>query len=53
MGVRYLNGYLKSKCVKGIRNITLDELSNKKIAIDASIYMYNCKLKGDLIEYMY
>lgn len=53
MGVRYLNSYLNSKCVKGIRDIDLSELSNKKIAIDASIYMYNCKLKGDLIEYMY
>ena len=53
MGVRYLNGYLNSKCVKGIRRIDLSELSNKKIAIDASIYMYNCKLKGGLIEYMY
>ncbi len=53
MGVRYLNGYLNSKCKKGIRQINLSELSNKKIAIDASIYMYNFKLKGDLIEYMY
>tara|TARA_B110000483_G_scaffold13455_4_gene15270 strand:- start:1723 stop:2676 length:954 start_codon:yes stop_codon:yes gene_type:complete len=53
MGIRYLNNYFYSNCKKGIYNINIDQLSNKKIAIDASIYMYNYKVKGDLIEYMY
>ena len=53
MGIRYLNHYLNSNCKKGIKRININLLANKKIAIDASIYMYNFKVKGDLIEYMY
>ena len=53
MGIRYLNSYFYSNCKKGIYKINISELSNKKIAIDASIYMYNYKVKGHLIEYMY
>ena len=39
MGIRYLNNYLYSNCKKGIYKINTNELSNKKIAVDASIYM--------------
>tara|TARA_B100001121_G_scaffold20440_1_gene16046 strand:- start:9858 stop:10811 length:954 start_codon:yes stop_codon:yes gene_type:complete len=53
MGIRYLNQYMNSNCKKGIQRININLLANKKIAIDASIYMYNFKVKGDLIEYMY
>lgn len=53
MGIRYLNNYFYTNCKKGIYNINIDQLSNKKIAIDASIYMYKYKVKGYLIEYMY
>ena len=53
MGIQYLNKYLTTNCCNGIRRITLEDLRNKKIAIDISIYMYDYKSRGDLIEFIY
>lgn len=53
MGIQYLNKYLIMNCGNSIRRITLDELRNKKIAIDISIYMYDYKSRGDLVEFIY
>tara|TARA_B100001559_G_C16404286_1_gene577264 strand:- start:140 stop:1120 length:981 start_codon:yes stop_codon:yes gene_type:complete len=53
MGIQYLNKYLTANCCNGIQRITLEDLRNKKIAIDISIYMYDYKSRGDLIEFIY
>ena len=50
MGVKYLNRLIKTMCKSSLTKIKLIELSNKKIAIDTSIYMYKYKQQGDLIE---
>ena len=53
MGIQYLNKYLNTNCCNGISYISLDDIRHKKIAVDISIYMYDYKSRGDLIEYMY
>ena len=52
MGIRYLNSFLKKTCRKSIRTINLNELSNKRIVIDASIYMYQFEGDGLLLNNM-
>lgn len=54
MGIKNLNKFLKSQCSKdAIKCIHLSELSGKKIAIDASIYMYKFETDNSLIENIY
>ena len=50
MGIRYLNTYMKSKCNRGIKNISLKDLSGCSLAIDISIYMYRYEIEGKLLE---
>lgn len=50
MGVKYLNKLIKTTCKSSLKKIKLNEISNKKIAIDTSIYMYKYKQQGDLID---
>jgi hypothetical protein len=52
MGIRYLNSFLKKTCRNSIRIIHLEELSNKRIVIDASIYLYQFEGDGFLIDNM-
>ena len=52
MGIRYLNSFLKKTCNGSIRTIHLDELSNKHIVIDASIYLYQFEGDGMLLANM-
>ena len=52
MGIRYLNSFLKKTCHKSIRTIDLNELSNKRIVIDASIYLYQFEGDGLLLDNM-
>ena len=52
MGIRYLNSFLKKTCRSSIRTIHLDELSNKRIVIDVSIYLYQFEGDGLLINNM-
>jgi 5'-3' exonuclease len=53
MGIRYLNKYFKKKCSKSIKNISLSDMKNKKIAVDISIYMYKYRGDNTLIESFY
>jgi len=40
MGVKYLNKYLRNECSNAITYMQMNELTNKEIVIDTSIYMY-------------
>lgn len=53
MGIRHLNRFLKDNAKKSIKIVHLSELSEKKIAIDVSIYMYKYASDDCLIENMY
>jgi len=53
MGIRYLNKYIRRKCSRDIVEVALYKLRGKKVAIDASIYMYRYKSEGCLIDGMY
>lgn len=53
MGIRYLNRFLKEKASSSIKFCNLSELSNKKIAVDISIYMYRFASDNSLIENIY
>lgn len=53
MGIRNLNSFLKYNCKKGIDLVDLQSLSNKRIVIDASIYLYKFKKDNLLIENLY
>ena len=53
MGIKYLNKYLKKECPEEIKQITFWEMRRKKIAIDASIYMYRFAQDDGLIDGMY
>jgi len=53
MGIQHLNRHLRNKCQNEIKQIHLSELKDKKIAIDASIYMYRYVGEGGLIDGTY
>ena len=53
MGIRYLNRFLKDHASSSIKLSPLLELSNKKIAVDISIYMYRFAGDDTLIENIY
>lgn len=53
MGVKDLNKILKAKCKNSIKIISLDELFDKDIVIDISIYLYKFLSENALIENMY
>lgn len=53
MGIRNLNRFLKDTCKKSIKQISLSELSGKKVAVDISIYLYKYATDNLLIENMY
>ena len=53
MGVPHLNRTLRNNCTEGIKQINLSELEGKKIAIDASIYMYRYLADDNLLEGMF
>jgi flap endonuclease-1 len=53
MGIKYLNRFLQNNCKHSIKKIALTQLSNKKIVIDTSIYMYKFLTDGVLLENMY
>ena len=52
MGVRFLNKFLKQHGWKGIRSLRVEELKNKTIVVDTSIYLYRFKASGKLHENM-
>lgn len=53
MGIKYLNSYLKKTCNDVLPKVTFWELRGKRVAIDASIYMYRFAAQDELIEGMY
>ena len=53
MGIKYLNKYLQTNCKNSIHQIGLHELSDKKIVIDTSIYLYRFLGESALLENFY
>ena len=53
MGIRTLNSFLKENCKKCITTIHLQDLTNKKIVVDTSIYFYRFESSDTLIENFY
>jgi 5'-3' exonuclease len=54
MGIKHLNRFIATRCDNtAIRKINLSELSGKKIAIDASIYLYRFISDDRLLEQFY
>ena len=58
MGIKDLKILIKKNCPESIKQINLSELSNKKIAIDTSIYLYkfkygNCNLLLNFIRQIF
>ena len=54
MGIKHLNRYLTMKCDNhAIRKEHLSEFNGKKVAIDASIYLYRFIGENKLVEHMY
>jgi flap endonuclease-1 len=54
MGIKHLNKLLTKYCtINSIKHITFQEISNKIIVIDASIYMYKYIEKEELVEKMH
>lgn len=53
MGVKLLNTFMRTSCKEGIKKLHLSQLKNKKIAVDASIYMYRFLGENSLLENFY
>jgi 5'-3' exonuclease len=53
MGIRYLNKFLRNNCTESIRCVTMNDLRNKKIVIDISIYLYKYEAENTLLENIY
>ena len=54
MGIKNLNRYLTTKCDNHeIRKAHMSEFNGKKVAIDASIYLYRFIGENKLVEHMY
>jgi len=54
MGIKHLNRFLYENCTKkSIKKIHLNQLGNRTIAIDTSIYLYKYSSEGALMENMY
>ena len=54
MGIKNLNRYLTTKCDNhAIRKAHMSEFNGKKVAIDASIYLYRFIGENKLVEHMY
>ncbi len=53
MGVRYLNGIIKSKCARAISHQSLRDYSGQTIVVDTSIYIHKYLGENALMESMY
>ena len=53
MGVRYLNGIIKSKCARAISHQSLRNYSGHTIVVDTSIYIHKYLGENALMESMY
>lgn len=50
MGVPQLNSIILSQCPGAVEKVHLSSLANKRVSIDASIFMYRYKEKNSLLE---
>ena len=53
MGIKLLNTLLQRLNTDGIKRVSLEELSGKRIVVDANIYMYRYAAMGNIIENFY
>ena len=53
MGIKYLNKYLQTNCSNSIKQVSLNDLRDKKIVIDTSIYLYRFLGENTLLENFY
>lgn len=53
MGIKYLNKYLQTNCSNSIKQVSLNDLRDKKIVIDTSIYLYRFLGENALLENFY
>ena len=53
MGIKHLNKFIKTNCSDCLSTISLKDLKDKEIAIDASIYLYRFISDNSLIENIY
>ena len=53
MGIKFLNRFIQSQCHTSVTQIHLSELSNKKVVVDTSIYMYRFAADNTLLENFY
>jgi flap endonuclease-1 len=53
MGIKNLNRFLRDNAKNSINFESMSKLTNKKIAVDISIYMYKYALENNLIENIY
>lgn len=53
MGIQHLNQFLKKNTAASIKIISFKDLTGKKVAVDANIYMYRYATEETLIESMY
>ncbi len=54
MGIKHLNHFILNSCNnRAVYRISLSQLAGKRIAVDASIYMYRFQSEERLIEHMY
>ena len=53
MGIKQLNSFLKQNCKNSIKTIKFQEVSNKKIAIDISIYLYKFLEEGSIVDNLF
>jgi hypothetical protein len=53
MGIRNLNKLLQTKCSTAITTVEFKDLATKRIAVDASIYMYRFLAEDALLENIY
>lgn len=53
MGIKFLNQFLRDKCNNSIAKINIADLTNKKIAVDISIYLYKYEGTDTLLENIY
>ena len=53
MGIKFLNQFLRDKCNNSIAKINIADLTNKKIAVDISIYLYKYEATDTLLENIY
>jgi flap endonuclease-1 len=53
MGIKFLNQFLRNKCNNSIAKINIADLTNKKIAVDISIYLYKYEGTDTLLENIY